>query len=164
MNKSLEYIRSRIANEETSFSDRNMETAIVVPFTRFVKLKEKEAVDAFYDITLDDNRYAKLISHLIYDPDAEFEYFTSSVSTHDGTLLFVTETIKECINNILQLQTYNITKGFPKNLDGAEITFTIGDIVVVNECDPKFAPADKPWMQERTTVMIPLIYNYKERC
>lgn len=163
MSKSLEFVKARIANEGTSFSDRNMEAAIVVPLTRFIQLKEKQVVDALYDVVLDDKRFSKIVSHLIYDPDADFEYFTSSVSVHDGTLLFVSETVNDCINNILGLKTYNVTKGFPKNLDGVEFTFTVGDIVIVNEYDTKYAPADKPWMQERTTVMIPLIYEYKEK-
>ena len=62
----------------------------------------------------------------------------------------------------MQLKTYDARKLAPDQikLDGCEITYTIGDIVVVNETDEKFAPADKKWMQDRTVVMIPLIYDY----
>ena len=48
--------------------------------------------------------------------------------------------------------------------DGFKDAFGGKMIVVVNETDEKFAPADKKWMQDRTVVMIPLIYDYKERC
>lgn len=162
MNKSLDYIRQCILNPGTRISDRDIDRAIVVPLTRYLQIRENEPVDAHYSFSNSEYK-CECTAHLIYNPNADFEYFTSSESTHDGTLLFVDMTVNDCLNNILQLKTYNVKKGFPKNLNDAEFTFTIGDVVIINEYDPKFAPADKPWMQERTTVLIPLIYDFREK-
>lgn len=162
MNKSLEYIKKRLTSPGTKLEDRDISKAMVFPLTKFLQLKENEPIDAHYMFSNSDEQ-GKGMVHLIYNPNADFEYFTSVVSTHDGTLLFVEESIKRCIDNVLHLQTYNVKKGFPKMLNGAEFMFTMGDVVVINECDSKFAPKEKPWMQERTTVMIPLIYDFKEK-
>lgn len=161
MNKSLEYIKQRISTQGARFSDRNLSQAFVVSPSRYIKFEGRSAVIK-YEATI-NGKEVYFSSRLVYDPNADYEYFTSKVSTHDGTLLFVDNTINECIKNIINVQTYNTIKGFPKELNGVEFTYTMGDIIVVNETDPKFAPADKPWMQERTTVMIPLIYSYKEK-
>lgn len=164
MNKSLEYIKKRISSPGTRFSDRNMSNAYVIPLKQFMKFDESNLKVCKYIFQENSHEFA-FLANFIYGSNADYEYFTSKVCIHDGTLLFVNETIRNCIDNILYVKTYNITKGFPKELNGAEFTYTIGDIVVVNEYDEydsKFAPPEKPWLQERTTVMIPLIYSYKE--
>lgn len=163
MSNSLDYIKERISSGSTTFSGLDMNKAFVVPLTRFLKLVENEPYSRLCTVNVTGEKFTV---NLLYNPNADFEYFTSSVTTHDGTLLFMYGTIEDCINNIMQLKTYDVRKLAPDQikLDRCEITYTIGDIVVVNETDEKFAPADKKWMQDRTIVMIPLIYEYKERC
>lgn len=34
---------------------------------------------------------------------------------------------------------------------------------VVNEYGRRFATDEKPWMQQRTTVMIPIVFRYEEK-
>lgn len=99
---------------------------------------------------------------IVYDPDADFQYFTNVSSTHDGTLIFVYDDMSACLNRVLQLETYYLPVGAPKNINGAEIYYTIGNFVVCNEYGEQFATEEKPWMLERTTVMLPIKYNFKE--
>lgn len=98
-----------------------------------------------------------------YDPDADFKYFTTSSSRHDGTMLFVCKNIDDCLKKILSLQTYDASFGMPKNANNYNYFYTIGDIVVVNEYGRHFATDEKPWMQQRTTVMIPIVFRYEEK-
>lgn len=161
MSNSLDYIKKRISSGSTTFSDLDINKAFVIPLTRFLKLVENESYSRLCTVNVTGEKFTV---NLLYNPNADFEYFTSSVVIHDGTMLFMYGTIEDCINNIMQLKTYDSRKLAPDQikLDGCEITYTIGDIVVVNETNEKFAPSNKKWMQDRTTVMIPLIYEYKE--
>lgn len=161
MSRSLEYIKNRLSSDGTTFSDRDMNKAIECMLDQFVKLSNGEIMK----VPCRTNDGKRFTVNLIYNPDADFEYFTSSVSIHDGTMLFVYGTIEDCINKILNLETYDSRKKSPEEieLNGCEITYTIGNIILINECDDKFAPEDKKWMRERTTVMIPLIYDCKEK-
>ena len=100
---------------------------------------------------------------MVIDPDADFEYFTSSSSIHDGTLLFIKECADNCVCKIVSGQTYNKKIGPPK--DGDTVHYTVGNLVVLSEYDmdeTKFATKDKRWLHERTTVLLP-IKMWKER-
>lgn len=92
-----------------------------------------------------------------FNPNADFEYFTSASTIHDGTLLFELDCIKQCMINVLTATTY--FKGNKSELrNDSMFIYTIGNFVVVNEFDEsKFATTEKPFLQQRTTVMLPLI-------
>lgn len=93
-------------------------------------------------------------ANVVYDPDADFEYFTSESSVHDGTLLFEVELIREVVARVAMGYTYYIPKGIPKN----KLKYTIGNIIVLNEYEESadWIPQNKPWMHQRTTVCLPL--------
>ena len=78
-------------------------------------------------------------------------------------MLFVYENIESCLNKILSLQTYDKNVGLPNDANNCNYFYTIGDIVVVNEYGMQFATDEKPWMQQRTTVMIPIVFHYEEK-
>lgn len=90
-----------------------------------------------------------------FDEDADFDYFVCSSLIHDGTLLFVTNAVSDCIMKVGLAQTYDSRKGPHKS----HVKYTVGNFVVLNEYDKDFAPPDKPWMNERTTVLLPIKYE-----
>lgn len=92
--------------------------------------------------------------NFLFDCDADFDYFTSESVVHDGTLIFINEAIERCVDRVCLSQTYNRTIGKPKN--GDSIKYVIGNFVVLTEYDGDFVPTDKPWMRERTTVLLPI--------
>lgn len=89
-----------------------------------------------------------------FDCDANFDYFTSDSCIHDGTLYFIKESMNKCVRNVCFAQTYNKNIGEPKH--GDHIHYVVGNFVVLSEYDGDFVPSDKPWMRERTTVLLPL--------
>lgn len=102
---------------------------------------------------MDENTNIHLDVDLLFDDDADFDYLTSSSCIHDGTLLFVEEAMNECIRNICIGHDYNRDIGEARSSD--RIKYVIGNFVILNEYDGAFVPRNKPWMRERTTVLLP---------
>lgn len=122
----------------------------------------KELTHGASDISVDgtiDGVQAKINIHVNYDPSENFEYFTYSSIRHDGTLIFVKEAIDNCMSKVLTGSTYNANKQAP--FDGCIINYTIGNFVVLNEYGTQFSTNEKPWMQQRTTVFLPIKYEIR---
>lgn len=105
-----------------------------------------------------------VVIEIDYKPNSDFEYFTSHSVIHDGTTMFYWQAIFDCFNCVLNGGTYLKTKGYPSDrTKDWVIHYTIGNLVVVNEFGN--FDVDKPWMQQRTFVMLPIKYDweYKER-
>lgn len=98
---------------------------------------------------------------ILFDPNADFQYFTSYVAYTDGTMIFELEAMQKLFNRLLQCGTYFNKMEAPH--DGAHITYTVGNFVVVREYGKEFAPKEKPWMTERLTVMLPINYQIEEQ-
>ena len=162
MGKSLDYIKYRVLEQKNTNLDIAFDNAFEVSPKQFLKFDENNQLSLVWK---NDDADPKLdISvKVTYDPDAEFKYFTTSSSRHDGTMLFVYENIEACLKKILSLQTYDASVGMPKDANNCNYFYTIGDIVVVNEYGRRFATDEKPWMQQKTTVMIPIVFSYEEK-
>lgn len=162
MGKSLDYIKQRVLEQQNTNLDITFDNVVEVSPKQFLKFDENNQLSLVWK---NDDVDPKLdISvKVAYDPDADFKYFTTSSSRYDGTMLFVYENIEACLKKILSLQTYDVSVGMPKNANNCNYFYTIGDIVVVNEYGERFATDEKPWMQQRTTVMIPIVFRYEEK-
>lgn len=156
MSKSLEFCKVVAANKSrSSYSDRDWDRAV-----------EEVETEAIFDEFLHGARNFRLegktdgeneISFNVsisFDDDADFDYFTSDSCIHDGTLLFIRDTMNRCVRKVCLAQTYNRSIGEPKSDDS--IKFIVGNFVILNEYDGDFVPVDKPWLGERTTVLLPL--------
>lgn len=113
----------------------------------------------YLDGTDEHGSRIKIQSKIVYSPDADFDYFTSAQSIHDGTILFLLSTMEECVNNIIGIRTYDKRK--PRPINGATICYTIGNLVISNEYGD-FGTPEKPWLHSRTTVLLPIKYDIKE--
>lgn len=160
MGKSLDYIKRRISEGNTSYGEMSLDHVYEVSPHQFIQFKNNRLIA---ELTDDANPELDISVTVTYDPNVEFGYFTSQSVRHDGTMLFVAENIIDCLKKILMCQTYDIRVGLPKNPNKCHYYYTIGDIVVVDEYGEQFAPKEKPWMQQRTTVMIPIAFSYKEK-
>ena len=97
-----------------------------------------------------------------YNPNANFDYFTSESMYTDGTAIFEQSIINELFSRLVNVLTYdNRTKqpDFSKNFT---VKYTIGNFVVIREYKDRWSEVETPWMNERLTVMLPIKYEYKE--
>lgn len=117
-----------------------------------------------YDIEVLDHADIKLelkgqhATHIsvVFDMDADFQYFVISRSTHDGTLSFTISRIVWVISQILNGTTYYEPCGKP--LEGSHITYTIGNFIVITETGD-FGTNEKPWLHQRDTILLPVKYE-----
>ena len=158
MSKSFDFCISAASDKERSnIADRD--------FSESFELDMNNVCDYFKETLTHKLTFnsGDISVYVTYDPDADFQYFTSSTSTNDGTLLFIYDQAVECLNKVLQLKTYYLPVGAPKNFKNVELYYTVGNFVVCNEFGEQFATKEKPWMLSRTTVMMPIKYSFKEK-
>lgn len=99
--------------------------------------------------------------NLIYAPNnIDFDFFISESFLSDGTFSFKLDAIRKLANGIIFAERYNKEVGKPEN--GDELTYTFGNFVVLNELDDyKFRTKERPWLKERTTILLPVKYAKK---
>lgn len=73
-------------------------------------------------------------------------------------MLFQFECFEELLKKVMALGTYNKEMGIPQS--GSEVNITIGNFVFLIEYG-KFETEDGAWLNERTTVLLPLKMEYK---
>lgn len=103
---------------------------------------------------------------VIYNPEANFDYFTNYQSRNDGTLLFTIEAMQQVLLNVMNIKTYCTTKvpdDFVENFESYNVTYTIGNIISVCEHSEKFGTKEKPWMMQRDTAMLPIKFEVEKR-
>ena len=103
----------------------------------------------------------KISIDVIYDPSADFQYFTSYVAQTDGTMIFELKAMQEIFSRLAQCGTYFNKMDAPHN--GAHISYTVGNFIVVREYNKEISLPEKPWMSERLTVMLPIKYEIRDR-
>lgn len=107
----------------------------------------------------DSNNKLNIEIEITYDPEADFKYFTTESAIHDGTLIFEMECAGKCCMKIMQLETYDKTVVVPENKINYKFKYTVGNIVIVNEYGDQFAPTEKPWLRQKTTALLPIIFR-----
>lgn len=167
MGKSLEFIKERIKSYSTNGMENNtyewMEEQ--TPFEVLKESLKLATIDSIlcnqtfeYEILNKD----KFKMKIIYNPDAEYDYFTMQRCLSDGTYAHLYELMEICVENIINLKTYFKSAKVPKDLSEHTIIYTIGDFVLVSETDrEKFKTEDKPWLDCRFTAMLPIKFEIK---
>lgn len=101
---SLQYIKQRISEGTTNLSDCNYKTMEVFnTIDIFERMCNSRSLENGVAIETDNNK----IAEIFYNPDVEFNYFTMSRNSNDGTLLFDLETMQDVLSKVLYCQTYN---------------------------------------------------------
>lgn len=159
--KGLEWAIARASNTETSgLADRDWAQAVEVTSTDKIFMQVVADCEPQWtnnDSYLLHHPFGDFAVKIVYDPDADFSYFTCDGCTCDGTLYFTTEIMRKLAYKVVTVQTYD--KRLSEQLmsgKGKGIKWTVGNYVVLTEYGEKFAPEKKPWMNERVTVLLPL--------
>lgn len=155
MSKSYDFCKALCQDKERcKFYDRKWDD---VSEYSFIDIFKNEF--PLHCILKSDN--VKIFVDVIYDSSADFQYFTSYAAYTDGTTVFELEAMQEIFSRLVQCGTYFNKADAPHN--GAHITYTVGNFVVIREYGKEFSPPDKPWMSERLTVMLPIKYDIENR-
>ena len=160
MSYSLEFCRQRASNPNiSSYSDRDWDGAVEHDISSL--LDNVLCGHRKYQLTghLDDGREVLYYVNITIDPNGDFDYFTSDSFISDGTFLFWADCIDGLLRKVLSLGTYNKELGMPPN--GCTVNLIIGNAVSCAEYDGDLVPADKKWMRERTTILLPLKVWYE---
>lgn len=125
---------------------------------------EEYNYESLYINRIPDGRYNydddDIIFNVKYNPNGDFQYFTSFQFVHDGTLLFISYGVQNLINRIYSAATYNKLIGEPQKNKIA--SYIYGNPVILNEYGA-FGAENKPWLLERTTILIPIEYHLEDK-
>ena len=150
MSKSLEFCKETALNpKRSSYFELNPEKFHEFNTIHFLKYYAKGSfeLDKQYQI----GSYNMIVS---YDADADFDYFTSDSCICDGSMVFVIKLMAKCLNKAISLQTYYSQLGVPPI--GAIVNITIGNFVIANDINRKYATEEKPWLTDKEVVMLPI--------
>ena len=167
MGKSLEFIKARIKSCGTNGMENNTYEWMEEQ-TPYEVLKESLKLAITGSILCNQTFEYKILNKgkfkvkIIYNPDAEYDYFTMQSCSSDGTYAHLYELMEICVENIINLKTYFKNVKVPKDLSGHTIIYTIGDFVLASEIDrEEFKTEDKPWLDCRFTAMLPIKFEIK---
>ena len=169
MGSSLDWCKERVREKEftnldvldnANWSEIKLENSIVRHKKYLQALFEGDKFSIYLE--LEDGEKVKA-GELIYDPEAEFDYFATERCRCDGTLLFAVEQQEKLIYKIISLQTVCAPK--VPQIDSIEqmrnyyFKYTIGDFVFIDEYSELFATEEKPWMRGRFTTLLPIKFE-----
>ena len=128
------------------------------PFFRgFEKELDFNGFDVEYDCYSGKHKKQHVV--IKFDPEAEYDTVCAEISVHDGTLYFTYELIEKVIKHFSSANVYTWQKGSPES--GSNITYTVGDFIIINESG-SYGTAEKPWLREKTTVVLPFKYDVEK--
>lgn len=165
MGKSLDFIKERVSfggsyGISMDVLSKAIEESFIDVLNSVPHLKElSDKNNIKLVLTGDDNKKRSVI--IKYNPDADFDYFTTESCTCDGTLYFMNTVINEVLNNVFTSATYNKSvapENYENNLWDYDMEYIVGDFVIMDEFG-EFGTTEKPWLQSRFTAMLPLICN-----
>ena len=164
MNNSVEFIKNRIEDGQTHNmpSDGWDDVTVLNPiehykrmpiFSKVVKVEDNE-VCVFVECGKD--RVKILVK---YDPNSEFDYFTTKSITHDGTAIFILEAIDELLFKPFNFGTMPIDIGINgENYSNYDYEYIIGDIVIHKDCGMKDINGHT-MLGETNTIVLPIKFK-----
>lgn len=162
--KSLDFVKKRIASGICDGIENEKNTTIIeadfieiakrMKFNKIVQVSEN-----LWEIQLplESNKSVKIL--VSYNPDADYDYISSESCYCDGTIYFFAGLCSKIFEKILTGQSLyapKIPKDAEEYLYNYDISFEVGDFVLIEEYGEQFATKEKPWMQSRFTVMLPI--------
>lgn len=176
--KSIEFVKERIASGLANLNLQNDAKFTELRFDDYIKTHTKEEFqNGFIDnkcqfkykntkaIVDGKEVTGDIIVNILYDENANFEYFTMERCICDGTLIFIDELIQKVFLKVMQIQTVNNEKvpdGFNENPFIYELVYTVGNFVICDEYGD-FGTEEKPWLKSRFTVMLPIKFDVIKR-
>lgn len=164
MSKSFEWAinRAKANADNEPYVGRDWSAAKELDIGEYLVDTEDDPFSRIHSITY-DTKYA-LDAKVTVDIDPEydgFEYTVVVTKVHDGTYPWVRQTIADAVERVIYARSYKTELGEPKN--GDWVHYVIGNLVVLHEKDGDWVPANKQWMNTRSTVILPVKMWYEER-
>ena len=170
MNKSYEYIKSRIENKDKLKDGFN----VSVKDLKLVKLPE--VGEEFCNQIKKPLAVAKIgdipIAYLTYKPRASYNYFITRSIITDGMLVPPYELLKIIIDDICNLKTFCTVVPHAgevnhiKNADELkkyEFHYDIGDLVISDVIRDKSPDSNRPWLTYETFGMLPCRFSITKK-
>lgn len=159
MNKSIEFVKKRVSSDAfTGFGNIKDKQNHVIPYTKIVKYNELKNTFCFGNKTIK--------ARFKYNPYADFDYLVAQSCYCDGTLSLAFALCDKIVERIFTGKSCYEPKK-PKDLykrpEDYEILFELGDFVFVEEYEKQFATRDKPWINSKFTVILPVKCDFFER-
>ena len=152
MSNSLYFVK-KIGKDpsRSDWTDRNWDNATEIDSSTIFK---KELLQLKRVINHTDGSMDSCNIEIKTDRDADFQYCASETCLSDGSLIHLQSLIYNIYSRVMSGGTFYK----PLDISGkpSKISYVIGDFVVLTENDKNFATAEKPWLTERLTVMLPI--------
>ena len=173
MGKSLDWCKKRIERKDNAnidvlndatWSEIKLKDSIIANEEGFKNLINGSKMRTYIACENSDDKIE--IGKLIYNPDAEFDYFSMERCRSDGTLLFAIEQQTELISKIILLKTVFAPKApditSVEQLKDYRFKYTIGDFVFIDEYSKDFGTEEKPWLMSRFTTLLPIRFDVEK--
>lgn len=159
--KSIDYIKKTAKDpKRSSFADRDFSLVSVLSSETYFDRYLNGIHDLLVKGKDHEGKQIELNISLTFADDYDFQYFVSESFLSDGTLLYLENALNRIAEKICAGKTFFTQSKAPEN--GDSIHYTIGDYVIITEYDDDgtvFATKEKPWLSERTTIMLPISYK-----
>lgn len=151
-NKSVCFVKNRLVEQGRSLGD-----LFVMKLPEFIS-KEIDGINSIEDFHYNSVDLGKTVS-LKYNPDADFDYYTSSFNRNDGTFVFMKTAIGQLFQEkfLYKLNTYCTEKeNYFTDPNVKEIIYEVGDFVINCYAEDEHAPKTKKWMNEIFQACLPI--------
>ena len=159
--KSIDYIKTIAKDpERSSFYDRDFSLVSVLSSETYFDRYLNGLRDLLVKGKDRSGEPIELSVSLSFVDDYDFQYFVSESFLSYGSLLYLENALNRIAEKICAGETFFAQSKAPEN--GDSIHYTIGDYVIITEYDDDgtvFATKEKPWLRERTTIMLPISYE-----
>ena len=164
MNNSINFIKNKISNDQTNKMpvDGWDNAEVLNPIKQYMRLLPdlEESLEKKSEFTLvADCDKGKSKITVKYDPNSEFDYFSTRSITHDGTLLFTLDAIEELLLRPFKLATMPKDSGINQsNFFEFDYQYTVGDIVLHRDFGMKNINGNH-WHGETDTIVLPIKFK-----
>lgn len=163
MNRSIEFIKSvidtgRVGDEYERLGWDEAETFNIFDFAKTEVTGSKNEHTFYYPAAkLDDGYEFPLTIVVRYSPDADFQYISSDICSHDGTLIFVLEAMNRVFNKVASGKSIDVRliEQIHSDIRNHSILYEIGDMCVNTQFRESKNP-EKPWLMSHQTVALPI--------
>ena len=163
MNRSIEFIKSvidagRVGDEYERAGWDEAETFNIFDFAKMDVTGGKSEYTFYYPAAkLDDGPEFPLTIVVRYNPDADFQYVSSDICSHDGTLIFMLEAMNRVFNKVASGKSVDVRliDQIHSDIRNNSLLYEIGDMCVNTQFKESKNP-EKPWLMSHQTVALPI--------
>lgn len=164
MNKSLEYMIEITKDKDRCRLDaKSFDDAMVVNskelFLNAIKKQTSAEIKLPLQLLLGDVK-----SEIDFDNSAEFDYFTTTIITHDGTSIFTRDAILGNFQNVMNVATYYKPTTPQEALDNKALYkwyYTLGDTIIHSDFGMKVINGHK-MLGQTDTVCLPIKFRVEK--